>query len=426
MFEAFLVTTSTEGLRALGSAPQRSFELVTGTIRTRLGPRHAALFAEPVATRFGDRFDWYAPIAGKAWRLTDLPDADAAQVRAARDALAADIRALAAGIASSGAPDDLRLAEALTNALVVPDDAHVWAVEGPEGPQPVLVQWAWEGDALAVVGGALGGPDPRPRPAMIPAEGPVAAATGPGGLSPSLLWGLWGLGWLILGLMAATILWLMIPACGLRGGFLPSFCPDPVALGPVLPSETLRIEDEIARLELRIADADRACQPQPAPVAEPPLPPPVFVPEPPAVPAPPAPEPAPPTEIDRRLEDAGAERGQLTVSLAWNSESDLDLHVICPDGGHIFFGTRAACGGVLDIDMNAGPQRTTAPVENTYFAAPAPGVYGIGVRLFRSATGGAPEPFQLQVRDGDRVMVLNGTVSAAAPDWAADHTQGGN
>jgi uncharacterized protein YfaP (DUF2135 family) len=147
----------------------------------------------------------------------------------------------------------------------------------------------------------------------------------------------------------------------------------------------------------------------------------------PDLPAPePAPEPAPPSEIDRRLDDAGAVRGALTFSLAWNSESDLDLHITCPDGGRIFFGTRAACGGVLDIDMNAGPGRTTAPVENTYFADPGPGVYGIGVRLFRSATGGAPEPFQVQVRDGDRVMVLQGTVAPGSPDWAADHNHGGN
>lgn len=57
MFEAFLANTSTQGLSALGTAPQRSFELITGTVRDVLGERHAALFAEPVATQYGDRFD---------------------------------------------------------------------------------------------------------------------------------------------------------------------------------------------------------------------------------------------------------------------------------------------------------------------------------------------------------------------------------
>ena len=37
MFEALLATTSSEGLKPLGSAAQRSFELVTGTVRHRLG-----------------------------------------------------------------------------------------------------------------------------------------------------------------------------------------------------------------------------------------------------------------------------------------------------------------------------------------------------------------------------------------------------
>ena len=256
----------------------------------------------------------------------------------------------------------------------------------------------------------------------MPVAGAAAATMG----SPALLWALWWAGWLILALMTAAILWLMIPACGLRGAFLPSFCPVPAAAGPVLPSETARIEDEIARLLLRIADADRACQPQPVPVL---LPPPVVLPDLPDLPdlpaAPPV-APEPPTDIDRRLDDAGAVRGELTFSLAWNSESDLDLHVTCPDGGRIFYGMRRACGGVLDIDMNAGGARTTVPVENTYFADPAPGVYGIGVRLFRSATGGAPEPFQVQVRDGDRVIVLQGTVAPGSPDWVADHARGGN
>ena len=76
MFEAFLVTTSSEGLRPLGSAAQRSYELVSGSLRDRLGDRHANLFSEPVATSYGDRFDWYAPFSGKAVPLTDLESED--------------------------------------------------------------------------------------------------------------------------------------------------------------------------------------------------------------------------------------------------------------------------------------------------------------------------------------------------------------
>jgi predicted AAA+ superfamily ATPase len=46
MFEAHLATTSSDGLSALGSREQRSWELLSETLRERLGPAHAALLAD--------------------------------------------------------------------------------------------------------------------------------------------------------------------------------------------------------------------------------------------------------------------------------------------------------------------------------------------------------------------------------------------
>ena len=71
MTGALLVTTSTQGLQPLGSAAQRSFELVATTVRQRLGAEHAALFAEPVVTDHGDQIDWYAQTHGTPQRLAD-------------------------------------------------------------------------------------------------------------------------------------------------------------------------------------------------------------------------------------------------------------------------------------------------------------------------------------------------------------------
>ena len=95
MFEAFLVSTSTEGLQPLGTAPQRAYELVSSTVRARLGDTHANLFAEPVATEHGDMMDWYAPMAGAAVPLPDLPEAVQQAVCDRLGALVADIRAVA-------------------------------------------------------------------------------------------------------------------------------------------------------------------------------------------------------------------------------------------------------------------------------------------------------------------------------------------
>ena len=82
MEQSLLVTTSAEGLQPLGSAAQRSFELVTGAVRARLGEAHAAIFAEPVAAQHGDAIDWHAAVPGRAVRLSELGEAERAAIKA--------------------------------------------------------------------------------------------------------------------------------------------------------------------------------------------------------------------------------------------------------------------------------------------------------------------------------------------------------
>jgi hypothetical protein len=80
-------------------------------------------------------------------------------------------------------------------------------------------------------------------------------------------------------------------------------------------------------------------------------------------------------ELGRRLQAAGAQTGDVQVSMRWDGVNDIDLHVMVePFGG----GGRSviswqqkfgACGGVLDVDANAHPvQLTPAPVENVFWA----------------------------------------------------------
>lgn len=53
---------------------------------------------------------------------------------------------------------------------------------------------------------------------------------------------------------------------------------------------------------------------------------------------------------------AGRAPSRLRVLLAWDSDgTDLDLHVVSPDGAHVFYGDRVARnGGALDIDVTTG------------------------------------------------------------------------
>ncbi|MFZ6770768.1 YfaP family protein [Undibacterium sp. Di26W] len=63
---------------------------------------------------------------------------------------------------------------------------------------------------------------------------------------------------------------------------------------------------------------------------------------------------------------------RLRVVLSWDSDgTDLDLHVISPDGQHVFYGNRVvANGGALDVDVTTGygPEiyANTAPIKGTY------------------------------------------------------------
>jgi uncharacterized protein YfaP (DUF2135 family) len=69
----------------------------------------------------------------------------------------------------------------------------------------------------------------------------------------------------------------------------------------------------------------------------------------------------------------------LRVVLSWDTPgTDLDLHVIAPDGGHAWYGGRVmANGGALDVDVTTGygPEIFSS-------AAPTPGNYHVYVNHF--------------------------------------------
>ncbi|SEO45412.1 YfaP family protein [Pseudomonas sp. ok266] len=68
----------------------------------------------------------------------------------------------------------------------------------------------------------------------------------------------------------------------------------------------------------------------------------------------------------------GATPAKLRVLLAWDSDgTDLDLHLITPDGAHIWYGNRSAANGAaLDVDVTTGygPEifAMPAPIKGQY------------------------------------------------------------
>jgi uncharacterized protein YfaP (DUF2135 family) len=98
---------------------------------------------------------------------------------------------------------------------------------------------------------------------------------------------------------------------------------------------------------------------------------------------------APDRDTRRRVQfyDSYAAHSQarLRVVLSWDSDgTDLDLHVVAPDGDHVWYGSRVgANGGALDVDVTTGygPEIYANPVPPT-------GVYHIFVNYYGSGAAG--------------------------------------
>ena len=75
--------------------------------------------------------------------------------------------------------------------------------------------------------------------------------------------------------------------------------------------------------------------------------------------------------IKERVKAAGGKvDGVLRVSLSWRNTDDLDLRLIEPNGGIVYYGNKrikSSSGATLDIDANGGDGIKENPVENIYW-----------------------------------------------------------
>ena len=381
MRDRVLVTTSPEGLQPLGTAAQRSYELVTGILRARLSEDHAALFAEPVATEHGDSIDWHAGAVGPVVRLPELDETDQSALRDRIGSLIGDIRAEADRLALSADPDDQRLGEALANAIEIPGEEMIFAARDDGGAlRPILVHWAWHRNEARAVRGVLTAMVPRPVAPVSPAP---LAATATAAPSRAPWWILILLGWLLLTAMIGAILYLLIAPCALAPGWF-DHCRAPEGRLEAVLTEGRALEDEVATLEYDLARTGRECRPEPQEQA--------MLPE----------IPEPDEELTQRLEERGASRGDLNFALQWSTSDDIDLHVTCPTGERVFFRNKTACNGTLDLDANMRSQGIVAdPVENVVFEPAMTGIYVVQAHLYKERTPG-PKRVVLTVlrRDG--------------------------
>jgi len=98
--------------------------------------------------------------------------------------------------------------------------------------------------------------------------------------------------------------------------------------------------------------------------------------------------------------------GEIKITLTWDNTSDLDLHVIDPNGSEIYYGsTSSQSGGLLDIDDidGFGP-------ENIYWDFEVHGTYIVAVNHY---SGSTTANYQLRIANGGYVKTYSGSI---APD----------
>lgn len=177
-----------QALGAFGRPVHSLYAQLHAVVSARLSPRHAAVFAEPVLHSSDNRIDWYAPAAGSAVRLSDLPPEQAQAAQATLQQLSAELSALAAELGGSTSDSDQAMGHLIGLALSTPDDSHVFVI----GDQPVLTFWGFArrgGAAQTTPLHGYGGQAAQPAAAPIAAVAPVAR----GSLLPWMMWSFAGL-----------------------------------------------------------------------------------------------------------------------------------------------------------------------------------------------------------------------------------------
>ena len=113
--------------------------------------------------------------------------------------------------------------------------------------------------------------------------------------------------------------------------------------------------------------------------------------------------------------------GDVQVSVAWDVNSDVDLHVVEPgaSGEEIYYGnTSSVSGGVLDLDSNAGCSIDGVRNENITYptSAPPTGTYTVRVDYWSACTQVQTNYVVTVRRQGQSPLVFTGTFVAADAD----------
>jgi len=133
-----------------------------------------------------------------------------------------------------------------------------------------------------------------------------------------------------------------------------------------------------------------------------------------------------PVELADTLGDVGVDNSnkQVAVSLLWEHECDLDLHVFEPNGEEIFYDNLSSANtGSLDAD-SWGAGASGYAVENISWLTAPTGTFRVAVKNYDSCTGNLP--YQIHVQTGNNIETYdfvapsgdNSKIEVLTFDWS--------
>ncbi len=117
------------------------------------------------------------------------------------------------------------------------------------------------------------------------------------------------------------------------------------------------------------------------------------------------------TLMERSFDAIVVGTGDVQVTVTWDSDSDVDLHVVDPGGYEIYWGDRSSpSGGVLDLDSNAACTIDNVRNENiTWGIGIAPqGVYTVRLDYWSSCNA-TETNYTVLINNGGDIEIHRGT-----------------
>ena len=118
-----------------------------------------------------------------------------------------------------------------------------------------------------------------------------------------------------------------------------------------------------------------------------------------------------PTQSDN-VEVVAVVNGDIQVTLTWDTKTDVDLHVVEPNGDETYYGAETSTsGGLLDLDSNAACLIDDVNNENiTWTKAPPHGNYIVRVDFYDDCGVTTTTHYTVTVRrKGRATQTFNGT-----------------